>query len=521
MNGDYKGDFTRDTFDPFKHFSRVLMQQGRVQLDADWNEQTDILLRYIRHLAQAIIGTHGGPKDGSGFVIGTISDEKDNFSIGTGDYYVDGILVENRAVDKEGKEIPKYTYKDHPDPDYHRQPYYQPVPLRNERPRFFQEGYNLLFLDMWEQQITYLEEESIREVALGVGGPDTATRARVVWQVKVMDAKEFDKDTSISLDTIALEIQSQSASPEKFLQIKTKWIPVITARLRERFPPKNQSRGQLKARARVEVQDITDVCITSPDSQYRGNQNQLYRVEVHSGGSAWSKDAGSGAAFKWSRENGSVVFPIVPNDKDNEGNIVLLQDMGRDDHSTLQKDDWVEVVDDDSILKEQPDALLHVDAVDPLNMQVTLSGKANYNKDKHPLLRRWDQKPRVPKKDGEPDLFDAKIGTVKIVEGQGEGQKETYWITLEDGVQIQFQQNSDQPNTYRTGDYWLIPARTITGDVEWPTMKADPAQHIALPPLGVDHHYAPLAIIHIANGEIQQDIIDLRFVFSPIVTPAI
>ena len=39
MQGEYRGDFTRDTFNPLKHFSRVLMQQGRVQLDADWNEQ--------------------------------------------------------------------------------------------------------------------------------------------------------------------------------------------------------------------------------------------------------------------------------------------------------------------------------------------------------------------------------------------------------------------------------------------------------------------------------------------------
>ena len=34
-----KGDFSRLTFDPTKHFSGVRMQQGRVQLDADWNEQ--------------------------------------------------------------------------------------------------------------------------------------------------------------------------------------------------------------------------------------------------------------------------------------------------------------------------------------------------------------------------------------------------------------------------------------------------------------------------------------------------
>ena len=511
MNGDYKGDFTRDTFDPFKHFSRVLMQQGRVQLDADWNEQTDILLGYIRHLAQVIIGTHGGPKDTLGFGISTITNVKDDCSIGPGDYYVDGILVENRDRNEEGRFILPHTYSS--------QPYYpQPPRLPIDNPEYL-----LLYLDVWEQQITYFEDEYIREVALGVSGPDTATRARVVWQVKVMGAEKFNKDNSISLDTIATEIQSQSTSAQKLLQAKTKWIPVITGRLRELFPPKDQSRGQLKARANVEAQDITDVCITPPDSQYRGNQNQLYRVEVHSRGSAWSEGADFWATFKWSRENGSVVFPIVPDDKDNEGNIVILEDMGRDDHSTLQKDDWVEVVDDDYILRGQPATLLRVDTVDRLNMQVTLSGIANYNKDKHPLLRRWDQKPRAPKKDGEPDLFDAKTGTVKIVEGRGEGPNESNWITLEDGVQIQFQQNSEQPNTYRTGDYWLIPARTITGDVEWPTMKADsaqPKQHSALPPQGVDHHYAPLAIIQIADREILQNPIDLRFAISPIVTPA-
>ena len=43
-----KSDISRNTFDPAKHFSRVIMQQGRVQLDADWNEQADILLHSIR-----------------------------------------------------------------------------------------------------------------------------------------------------------------------------------------------------------------------------------------------------------------------------------------------------------------------------------------------------------------------------------------------------------------------------------------------------------------------------------------
>src|SRR4051812_21238116 len=58
-----KADLSRVTFNPHQHFSRVLMQQGRVQLDADWNEQTSILLHHLRNLAADLIGPHGGPGD--------------------------------------------------------------------------------------------------------------------------------------------------------------------------------------------------------------------------------------------------------------------------------------------------------------------------------------------------------------------------------------------------------------------------------------------------------------------------
>ncbi len=37
-----KGDFSRQTFSQGKHYSAVLLQQGRVQLDADWNESQAI-----------------------------------------------------------------------------------------------------------------------------------------------------------------------------------------------------------------------------------------------------------------------------------------------------------------------------------------------------------------------------------------------------------------------------------------------------------------------------------------------
>ena len=59
-----KGDFSRDTFDPLNNFSRVLLQQGRVQLDADFNEQAAILLHMLRRLTADLFGPYaivGGP----------------------------------------------------------------------------------------------------------------------------------------------------------------------------------------------------------------------------------------------------------------------------------------------------------------------------------------------------------------------------------------------------------------------------------------------------------------------------
>ena len=44
-----KGDFSRDTFDPLKHFSRVLMQQGRVQLDATGTSRSRLFCTIYRH----------------------------------------------------------------------------------------------------------------------------------------------------------------------------------------------------------------------------------------------------------------------------------------------------------------------------------------------------------------------------------------------------------------------------------------------------------------------------------------
>src|ERR1044071_2155257 len=89
-----KSDATRVTFDPANLFSRVILQQGRVGLDADHNEQVEILLHSVRPLARDLIGPFGGPQ-GGGFEVDV---QKGRLVLTPGRYYVDGILVENPAT---------------------------------------------------------------------------------------------------------------------------------------------------------------------------------------------------------------------------------------------------------------------------------------------------------------------------------------------------------------------------------------------------------------------------------------
>jgi hypothetical protein len=532
MDGDFKGDFTRDSFafDPLRlrQFSRVLMQQGRVQLDADWNEQTDLLLYALRTFITDLVGRHWGtfdfdivitPGDGragvapsikkNSFKIESRKDDSErviprDFSIGEGHYYVDGMLVENPS---------SIAYTDQ-----------EPAPGKVEDNQQY-----WVYLDVWERQITYLEDSDIREVALGENGPDTATRAEVVWQVKTSTVPPFPQD---------INSFGQDGENADNALLRIKLIEDSTQKLTDLFQP--PFRGKLKARGKAPSDGDVDPCITPPDAQFRGDENQLYRVEIHTGGTQET------ATFKWSRENGSVVFPIV--DLNLDSNTVTLGNLGRDSHLSLEPGDWVEIVDDDYILSvatlQGPgttpphgsvNPLLQVDKIEvdqtnPVNVLVTLkntSGKPvriGQDPKKHPLLRRWDQREGTGKKGGGPKLL--KDGTIRIKEGTTENS----WITLEDGVQSQFQpsgkttdySSKDNPAmTYRTGDYWLIPARTIIGDVLWP-QENDPATGMpypsghpeALPPHGVEHHYALLAVITFGGNNLPP--IDLRYMVPPL-----
>ena len=54
---------SRESFDELKNYLGVYQQQGRVILDADWNESQDIAVSYVRRLGREALG-EGSPNRG-------------------------------------------------------------------------------------------------------------------------------------------------------------------------------------------------------------------------------------------------------------------------------------------------------------------------------------------------------------------------------------------------------------------------------------------------------------------------
>ena len=531
-----KGDFTRDTFAPESHYASVRLQQGRVLLDADWNEQADIAAHQQEAETNDVVGPCGAPLHDAALGVLTslaaVTDPAEaallaallpnglahgDFLLGPGRFYADGILCENEHY------VP-YTLQ----PDL---PGTTPLDVSTQNMRY------LLYLDVWRRHIGALDDPRLREVALG--GPDTATRARTIWQVR-----------ALATGTGALHCPDTVAAYD-----------AATA----------PSTGTMRAQA-VPESTADSPCIVPPSAGYTGLENQLYRIEIHDpgtgfdpgggggtalnafpatdqveyAGGSWNVgdvvevyasnlpsdpmngqlavvvakqtvsgkkrltlnrnitalDAGTsprlrkvGATYKWSRDNGIVVSSITAI----SGTDVTVESLGVDTVLDLEPGQWVEITDRARELSGQSGVLAQVDSVLPASRVVRLHAAPGWPGDLATVdparglrLRRWDG-----------------AGAVKYEPGVGGPG----WIDLESGVQVAFDDGS-----YHAGDYWQVPARTASADarsgrVEWPTDAA--SKPVARLPFGIVHHYCRIGIVTVnADGTLAWH--DCRDLFPPL-----
>jgi hypothetical protein len=430
---DVHGDFSRWTFDRGAGYRSVLLQQGRVLLDADFNEQAAITAHHDETRMLDVAGRAGGPADGAGFALvdaaGAAPDGTawEDLHVTPGRFYVDGVLAEAAATE-EGPGHPLAA-----------QPHLRG---NDEQPGLDEpeaDGRYAAVLDVFTHHVTADEAPQLLESALG--GPDTATRGQTVWQV-TLRAVDPDETCAAARDAAA-----EPRTP-----------PTLTASL-------------------ADVAEVSDPCEITTANGYRRLENQLYRVQIH------EVDPGSGeATYLWSRENGSVVAgldaigPTAVAAMDAE---LTLDREGRDEELSIGEGDVVEVTSTDRALHGLPGFLATAGAPEGLLLPVAWAAGAPDDLaalGRAPVVRRWEGEPRPA--------------------GGGEDP-------LEDGIQVAFGEGE-----FRTGDHWLIPARTVrlvygatalSGTIEWPVDET--GAPLPQPPLGPEHHRTTIALLDRATAD--------------------
>jgi len=470
-----KGDFTRLTGKraTAKHYNGVFRQQGRVQLDSDWNEHVAIVAHQRKVRTIDTIGQCGAPLHHGGFqILHPGNDALADVLLSTGRFYAGGLLCETTPssylpirdlnaegdifVDDikldgipftEGQWIQILTEQNKEgvicqltavevgvlstDRDLSalvgdRRPYLRRLILFSEQTDLpNQAAYeatpgqkDLFYLDVWERHITTIEDPYLREVALG--GPDTDTRSRIVAQVKVLE-DVGDVECGDFID---------------------QWEDLI------KLP-----NGRLSTRL-VEPDDPIGPCQMSESGGYLGLDNRLYRVEIH--------EVGDEVTFKWSSDNGAIVYPIE--EFRFEGLSVTkikLKQNGKDNILRIKPQDWIEVSGEVTDLNtEQAGTIAQVVNVE--GDLLTLDRDVAIHKDEPlPKVRRWDvsnQRPEVvtPISDG-PDF------------------------QLKDGIEISF-----SGTEFKVGDYWVFSARSLTSEIEFLDNEK---------PYGIQHHYCKLGLV--------------------------
>lgn len=335
-----KADVSRDTFVAAKHYRSVRKQQGRVDVDADWNEQADLVDHLLTATTADVVGPSGGPVGAAAFALATASAGSD-LRLSRGTFYVEGLRLEvdadfsvwSQPQVPAGAPIVRLGSGDD---------VAGPTPPA---------GQYLLYVAAGTQLVTALEDPDLREVALG--GPDTATRVQTVWQVKLL---------RLGAQTDA--VHCASTSPQ--------WTALTAA-----------PTGVLEARAQP-GEDTDGPCALPAGAGYRLLRNNNYRVEI-------VRDGGPGVAqYVWSRDNASTVAAWTGRD----GNRLTLAVPGRDRLAGFEPGALVELTDDEHQLLGRPGYLTRVARVIGETIEVTAApgtpelDLAAYQT--HPKVRVWE-----------------------------------------------------------------------------------------------------------------------------------
>jgi len=436
-----KGDFSNFRYRPRTNYISVLKQQGRVDLDSDWNEQAKIWDERFRSLTRDLLGEMAIPltpneivgdnrvaleiagfSRGPGGVI--------DFSIGRGIAYIGGypFILENDL-----------TFRSQPD---------------YPEPTIAGQGEDLLvYIELWNKTIDYIDDETIREPALG--GPDTCLRMKTVGQIKA------DFISGITSPPEALGyIQKECRKDSIFFTLKI-----------------DQSAHQIP----ISFGEVDMGGGLIPGNLY-------FRLELHRGpGSNGGYDEG----FKWSDDNAATVVRILEMTE----KAIIVEETGAVTGEFLKEGDWVELSNEITELQRQGGQMVRIESLtqDDSDFVVTLDRQI------HPMLGRFkagdksgqklDLSPRLRRWSGYISPL-----SLKTVYDLGQGFKATF--------------HGGKDTVFRPGDFWTFAVRDREYNKKYAPVKA--------PPDGVKTYIHPLAIVKGGGKKGKSEIIDCRKFFKPL-----
>ncbi len=425
-------DRARISYDEQQQYRSVVMQQGRVTVEADWNEAQLIASEEARREALDFVGPAGTPNNG--YAITPLSPGFD-FQIGAGTMYVGGV----RAF------LPQaLNYSDQPtsnwmdsaiDPNWVAVP--DAVPTANE--------YVYLFLR--EQEVSAVEDSDLKDVALG--GPDTAQRTRLIQHIERLGVgTAADCPSALAAATPIWSADGFALDPND-LRVRS------FGRLQVGFVPTGTSTP----------------CDPVAQGGYLGADNQLIRIQVS------ESDAG-GLKFLWGYDDASFLYRVTVADPQH----VTLQSAPVDAEHIPQGGQAVEILMDAAELANgqyvaAPTGQRFTLATAPYNSDTkTLSLPSALNSvygdgtsanpgPKQVYLRVWQQE-------------------LPFTGGAA--------VTLGDtGVQVTLTTTNKNTEPFRVGDYWMFAVRPGTPQQVYPERYLSGAQA----PDGPREWICPLAVI--------------------------
>ena len=328
-----------------------------------------------------------------------------------------------------------------------------PLPVNDEPPER-----SLAYLDVWHRTVSPDEDPSLLESALG--GPDTAVRLRTTWQVRTLPLEE-------------------SKTPDAALADLSSTLPWMTAK-----PKNNTGRAQ----------PTSTGVPAEAESGYRRLDNQLYRVQVHDGSDQVNdgSDVPTGPTVLWSRDNGSVVARLLDISTLPAGVRLIVDRNGRDDDLSFAKNNLIEVTSTDLELRGKHGYLATITdqptqdpgtgrIILPIAWKTTLAPEGVADLGLCPIIRRWD------------------CDDARLLEADGDASPS---FDIDGDITVTFSPLSE--SKFVTGDYWLIPARTVqlaygiagqASRIEWPTDGHGKARQLPPgrpgPPLRAARHPHP------------------------------